>query len=323
MRTVGLSMLVILAALAGCLGSEQADQTTPTAEPSTGEDQRLPGVRIETPHGSITLVLYPDIAPETVAQFTELVRTGWYNGSVFDRTVDNFVIQGGAPQEGQQPADPVPLEPGGYFAAGTLGMARDLEEGSGTSVFFITEYPQPHLRDPDARQSAAGVVYGEFTAFGQVVDGMDVVRAIAELPDDGDPSSDRPADPPEMTVWSVQVDLPEHRADELAYRTWGRELATPYRLSLDSPGKLLAGPSTWVRLFVEEQGEPALVPDLYPTIQITASGGQDVPVEVATLPVDPNVHRVQLEFPEPGDYELEVFDGVRPLASFSLTVDQA
>lgn len=315
--------MLALVLLAGCLGS------SPGSDPQGTDGQdglvQLPGAEITTPNGTITLVLYPDVAPKTVAHLSELIGEGWYNGTTFYRTVEDFVIQGG-PQDDREPADTVPLEPGAHFAAGTLGLARDLESDSGTSHFFVTEYPQEHLHNPEPRQSAAGTVYGEFTAFGQVVDGMAVVREIAQLPQAqlapgiDDPSSDEPRDPPPMSVRLVIVTLPAAEAEELPYRTWGRERAPPYRISVDSPATLLAQSETWLRVFVQEEDERA--PDLEPTFEITDADGQEVPVQTQALPDDPDVHRLTLTFPGPGAYTLAVGDGSRQLVSFELQVEE-
>lgn len=325
MRRATCWLVVLGVLLAGCLSDGGPTRGDPgTTDP--GATVELPGAEITTPHGTITLVLYPEVAPETVGQFSDLVRTGWYNGTTFYRTVDDFVIQGG-PQDDREPADTVPLEPGAHFAAGTLGLARDLEEDSGTSHFFATEYPQEHLHDPEPRQSPAGTVYGRFTAFGQVVAGMDVVRTIAELPQEeiapgvDDPTSDRPQDPPPMVVRSVTVALSAAEAEELPYRTWGRERAPPYRLSVDSPGTLPAQSPTWLRVFVEEEADQG--PRLEPTFVIHDAQGDPVGVQAEPLAGDPDVHRIEVTFPHAGSYVLTVGDGSRQLASFDLQVEQA
>lgn len=320
MQRTAVSVIVASLLIAGCLTG---------AGPGAGEDgpagqrdqTQLPGAEIITPNGTITLVLYPEIAPQTVDQISELVRTGWYNGTTFYRTVDDFVIQGG-PQDDRGPADTVPLEPGAHFAAGTLGLARDLETDSGTSHVFITEYPQEHLHDPNPQQSIAGTVYGEFTAFGQVVEGMDVVREIAQLPQTqlapgvDDPSSDEPRDPPPMTVQLVTVTLPTAEAEELPYRTWGRERAPPYRISVDSPGTLPVQQPTWLRVFVQEEDDQA--PDLDPSFELTSEEGESLAIQTAPLDEDPDVHRIEVVFPAPGAYTLTVSDGSRQLAGFDL-----
>lgn len=323
MRSVLLAGLILLAPAAGCL-STNVDVTTDEPQATPGNDQvHRPGLLVHTRLGTITLVLYPSLAPTTVDMITTLAEDGWYNGTTFYRTVDDFVIQGG-PQDGREPADTIIHEPGGYFAAGTLGLARDLDRDSGTSHVFVTEYPQEHLHDPNPRQSAAGTVYGSFTAFGQVVDGMDVVRAIAALPQAeaapgvDDPSNDRPADPPEMTVEATTLELSQDEDDELPYRTWGRQRAPPYRIAVDSPGTLPADDPTWLRVFVEEEDENA--PQLDPTIRIQDRTGEPLAIQTETHPDDPNLHRVETTFHEPGDYTLEVTDGERTLATFELTV---
>lgn len=321
MQRVAVSVVVAALLLVGCLtggGSPPDDDATPGQR----AEIVLPGAEITTPNGTITLVLYPEIASRTVAQISELIRTGWYNGTTFYRTVDDFAIQGG-PQDDREPADTLPLEPGAHFAAGTLGLARDLETDSGTSHVFITEYPQEHLHNPSPQQSSTGTIYGEFTAFGQVVEGMDVVREIAQLPQTqlaagiDDPSSDEPRDPPPMTIRLVTVTLPTAETEELPYRTWGRERAPPYRLSVDSPGTLPVQEPTWLRVFVEEDEQ---APDLDPSFELTSQDGESVAFQAAPLAGDPDVHRLEVVFPDPGAYTLTVNDGGRQLAGFELQV---
>ncbi len=324
MERPAINLLLALVLLTGCLSG---DPSSPRSGTDGREDRvELPGAEIITPNGTITLALYPEVAPKTVAHISALIRDGWYNGTTFYRTVDDFVIQGG-PQDDREPADTVPLEAGAQFAAGTLGLARDLERDSGTSHFFVTEYPQEHLHDPDPQQSAAGTVYGEFTAFGQVVDGMAVVREIAQLPQAelapgiDDPSSDQPRDPPPMEIRLIPLEMSREQAEELPYRTWGRQRAPPYRISVDSPGTLRPQTDTWLRVFVEEE-EDESAPDLDPGFEVTGPDGQAVPVDPRPLPDDPDVHRLALTFPDPGAYTLSISDGMRELTTFDLRVEE-
>ncbi|MDX1611229.1 MAG: peptidylprolyl isomerase [Candidatus Thermoplasmatota archaeon] len=321
-RLIVLIVAVLTVALTGCLGEPGADPPTSGADAEDMVPEGkvvLPGATLTTPHGTFTVVFYPELAPATVAQFTELARTGWYNGTVFDRTVDNFVIQGGAPQEGQDPADPLPLEPGGYFAAGTLGIARDVEPDSGTSVFFVCEYPQPHLRDPVQEGSAAGTAYGNFTAFAQVIEGMDVVRTIAALAHEN-PGSETPRDPPPMNVTATQVLLDESVARELPLRTWSREDVGAYRVSMDGPGSAIAQEPSWLRVYIEpREGMPI---DLEPevTYSLTGPEGQAVELSARVHPSDGNITQLTVTYPEPGTYTLTITDRNVPVASYDIVV---
>jgi peptidylprolyl isomerase/peptidyl-prolyl cis-trans isomerase B (cyclophilin B) len=133
------------------------------------EAGRKPVVSMELAKGgSITLELYPDVAPQHVASFLDLVGSGFYNGLVFHRVVPGFVAQGGCP-DGSGMGGP------GYslkaefserpHLTGTLAMARSGHPDSAGSQFYICLEPQPGLD-------------GEYTVFGQVTEGMDLVQGI-------------------------------------------------------------------------------------------------------------------------------------------------
>lgn len=126
--------------------------------------------------GTITLELRPDKAPKTVENFLSLVESGFYKGLIFHRVIKGFMIQGGGmtPEFEQKPAHAIRGEfiANGYMAndlkhlRGTLSMARTSDPDSASSQFFIMHEDAPHL---DA----------QYAAFGQVVEGMDVVDKIA------------------------------------------------------------------------------------------------------------------------------------------------
>jgi peptidyl-prolyl cis-trans isomerase B (cyclophilin B) len=126
-----------------------------------------PRVRVETTRGNFELILYPEKAPLTVANFLELVNTGFYDGIYFHRVVPGFVIQGGDPRgDGWGGPDyAIPCEYNDiFYDRGVLGMAHAGKD-TGGSQFFITHTPQPHLN-------------GKHTAFGRVISGMSVVDQI-------------------------------------------------------------------------------------------------------------------------------------------------
>jgi peptidyl-prolyl cis-trans isomerase B (cyclophilin B) len=132
------------------------------------EAAKNPVAVIHTKKGLIRIELLAGDAPMTVDNFTQLARSGFYNGLTFMRVVPNFVIQTGDPRgdmnggPGYQIRDEINLR---RYEAGTVGMALSGKD-TGGSQFFITHSPQPHLD-------------GGYTVFGQVVDGMDVVNRIA------------------------------------------------------------------------------------------------------------------------------------------------
>lgn len=121
-----------------------------------------------TSAGSIVLDLYTDLAPGSVANFVQLSRDRFYNGKNFHRVVPNFVIQGGCPRgDGYGSLDYTirsEFTPIYYADEGYLGMASAGNHTEGTQ-WFITHSPTPHLD-------------GNYTIFGRVRSGMDVVHAI-------------------------------------------------------------------------------------------------------------------------------------------------
>ena len=176
---VSLVLLVALLMLGGCgkpetpntqnSAKEQESQTTPEQEknPGLGSAGKKLAI-IETEKGNITIELFVADAPKTTANFIKLTDQGFYNGLTFHRREEGFVIQGGDP-EGNGSGGP------GYtiqdevnrntHTLGAVAMAKSREPDSAGSQFYITLAPAPAL---DA----------EYTVFGQVVEGMDVVQQI-------------------------------------------------------------------------------------------------------------------------------------------------
>jgi cyclophilin family peptidyl-prolyl cis-trans isomerase/HEAT repeat protein len=126
-----------------------------------------PKVQVTTSKGEFRLLLFPEKAPITVANFIELVNSGFYNGNYFHRVVPGFVIQAGDPRGDGWGGPPysIPCEYNDiFYERGVVGMAHAGKD-TGGSQFFITHTPQPHLN-------------GRHTAFGKVVAGMDVIDRI-------------------------------------------------------------------------------------------------------------------------------------------------
>lgn len=149
--------------------------------------------------------LYPDIAPNTVNNFISLIKKGFYDGVIFHRVIRGFMLQGGDP-EGTGMGGPGYSIRGEFthngfqndllHTEGVLSMARTMIPDSAGSQFFIMHKTSPHLD-------------GEYAAFGKVIEGMDVVNAIAEVATD---YSDRPLEEQKiasMTVDTFGVDYPE------------------------------------------------------------------------------------------------------------------
>ncbi len=149
--------------------------------------------------------LYPDIAPNTVNNFISLVKKGYYDGLIFHRVINGFMIQGGCPDGTGMGGPGYSIK--GEFAQngvkndlvhteGVLSMARAMHPKSGGSQFFIMHKASPHLD-------------GSYAAFGKVTEGMDVVNKIAGVRTD---YSDRPLQEQKiksMTVDTFGVDYPE------------------------------------------------------------------------------------------------------------------
>ncbi len=145
---------------------------------------------IETKFGNITLKFFPDVAPQHVANFIDLAKKGFYNGTIFHRVVRNFMIQGGDPN-GNGTGGP------GYtikaefnqkpHKRGTLSMARTNVPDSAGSQFFICVADVPFLN-------------GQYSVFGEVVSGMEVVDKIVALQV---PGTERPSE--RVEIKSVKI----------------------------------------------------------------------------------------------------------------------
>lgn len=141
-----------------------------------------PQVRIETNQGPILVELYDERAPATVENFLAYVRDGFYEGTIFHRVIPGFVAQGGgftADFTRKETRAPVKNEAGNGIGntRGTLAMARTADPDSATSQFFINLADNGFLDRRD--DSAAGAGY---TVFGEVIEGMETVERIANLP---------------------------------------------------------------------------------------------------------------------------------------------
>ena len=145
-----------------------------------------PRVEFKTSMGTFALELYADKAPKTVANFIQYVNSGFYNGTIFHRVIDGFMIQGGGFEPGmreKRTRAPIENEAGAAFNAGlknelgTVAMARTPNPHSATAQFFINVKNNAFLdyREP----SPQGFGYA---VFGRVVEGMDTVLRISKAP---------------------------------------------------------------------------------------------------------------------------------------------
>ncbi len=157
-----------------------------------------PVVTITMENGDVMKAeLYPETAPNTVRNFISLIGKGFYNGLIFHRVISGFMIQGGGP-EGTGTGGPGYSIKGEFsqngfdnglkHKPGVLSMARSMAPDSAGSQFFIMHKKAPHLD-------------GAYAAFGQIIEGMDVVDKIAQVQTD---YMDRPMK--EQKIRSVTVD---------------------------------------------------------------------------------------------------------------------
>ena len=165
-----------------------------------------PIVTITMEDGSVMKAeLYPEIAPNTVNNFISLIKKGYYDGIIFHRVINGFMLQGGDPTGTGTGGPGYSIR--GEFSSngfkndllhtpGVLSMARTMIPDSAGSQFFIMHKTSPHLD-------------GEYAAFGKVIEGLDIVDKIATTATDW---SDRPLEPQVMksvTVDTFGVDYPD------------------------------------------------------------------------------------------------------------------
>ena len=162
-------------------------------------------IRLTTNFGTIDIELDYKNAPVTASNFEQYVKDGHYNGLIFHRVIPGFMIQGGDPMGNGTGGPGYTIR--GEFASngynnplrhtrGVISMARAAHPNSAGSQFFIMHEKAPHLD-------------GQYAAFGKVIEGMDVVNAIAETPTG---YADRPVTPQRMktvTVETFGVEYPE------------------------------------------------------------------------------------------------------------------
>ena len=179
-------------------------------------------VVIKTKFGDITVKLYND-TPLHRDNFIKLVKSGWYNGSPFHRVIAGFMIQGGGNKDGRQdPGYTIPAEikPNHYHKRGALAAARtgdqvNPERRSSGCQFYIVQGTKSTESNLSSYEARLGIKYtdeqkktyttiggaphldGQYTVFGEVVTGLDVVDKIAAVQKD---SGDKPLSPVTMTI---------------------------------------------------------------------------------------------------------------------------
>ena len=157
----------------------------------------MAGVTIKTDFGSIKFTLLPDIAPETVRNFSKLAESGFYNGTLFHRIIPGFMIQGGDPNTKNSDKSSWGQGGPGYnlkaefnsrsHLRGIVSMARSTDPDSAGSQFFIVTSDSTFLDK-------------QYTVFGEVIDGMEVADKIVNLPRDGNDCPEQEAKMLEVTI---------------------------------------------------------------------------------------------------------------------------
>jgi cyclophilin family peptidyl-prolyl cis-trans isomerase len=165
--------IVVLAV--GCDRQEERTVVEESKQMDTGQKQ----VKLETSMGDIVIELNEEASPITVKNFLRYVEEGFYDGTIFHRVIPDFMIQGGgftAEMVQKKPHPPIVNEASNGLKndRGTIAMARTANPDSATSQFFINHKNNDFLNY--AGQSKPG-----YTVFGKVVEGLDVVDAIAAV----------------------------------------------------------------------------------------------------------------------------------------------
>lgn len=170
-----LSMVMVLAS---CGTNPNGKDEEPVSTPDPELVKNTINATIELEDGDeIMLELYPDLAPDTVENFVELAENGFYDGTIFHRVIEDFMIQGGGYDENLKEQKTESIK--GEFAKngfentlshtrGVISMARAQDYDSATSQFFIVQKDATYLD-------------GQYAAFGRVTEGMDIVDEIASV----------------------------------------------------------------------------------------------------------------------------------------------
>ncbi len=151
--------------------------------PSTPAAATAPHVVLHTTQGDITLELYPDKAPKSVANFLQYVHDGFYDGTVLHRVIPGYLVQGGLYTRELQPKRTRPAiaseaDNGLPNLRGTIAVARGADANSGTAQFFFNLVDNRRL---DFIGNQSGLTWG-YAVFGKITKGMDVLDRIAALP---------------------------------------------------------------------------------------------------------------------------------------------
>lgn len=200
-KVLAISCASLILILSGCTKtpSNNATSSKAMADYKSKYEGKKPIVTIEMEDGAkITAELYPNIAPQTVDNFVDLIQSGFYDGLIFHRVIPGFMIQGGDPKGngtgGSEKTIPGEFSYNGFenklkHTRGVLSMARSQAVDSASSQFFIM------VKDTDSLD-------GKYAAFGKVTDGMDTVdKMVSEKRD----SNDKPLTDQKMKKVTVDI----------------------------------------------------------------------------------------------------------------------
>ena len=206
-------MFLSLSVISACSNDQVEEEPNPENEQESEEKQTFKGENEESPIVTMTMEndeeiiieLYPQVAPNTVNNFISLIQDGFYDGLIFHRVIPGFMIQGGDP-DGIGTGGPGYSIKGEFTSndfknelehkRGVLSMARSQSPDSAGSQFFIMHEDSSHLD-------------GDYAAFGQVIEGMDVVDEIVSVPTE---DQDKPKE--DQVIKSMTVDLESYEFNE-------------------------------------------------------------------------------------------------------------
>ena len=200
-KVLAISCASLILILSGCTKtpSDNATSSKAMADYKSKYEGKKPIVTIEMEDGAkITAELYPNIAPQTVDNFVNLIQSGFYDGLIFHRVIPGFMIQGGDPKGngtgGSEKTIPGEFSYNGFenklkHTRGVLSMARSQAVDSASSQFFIM------VKDTDSLD-------GKYASFGKVTDGMDAVDKIVSEKRD---SNDKPLTDQKMKKVTVDI----------------------------------------------------------------------------------------------------------------------
>jgi cyclophilin family peptidyl-prolyl cis-trans isomerase len=260
------------------------------AIPPAAANPANPIVSLSTDRGKIEIELFATQSPQTVANFLRYVRSGFYDGVVFDRVVPDFVIEaGGRAADGSvrasYPAIGSEAANGLKNLAGTVGLARESDLGSGANYFYVNLKDNPHLdhtgEDPEH--------YG-YTVFGKVISGMDVAAGIATPPASAAPI-------PQTTIQQARIERDVDPPTVIAAKEKTYEDLSEF-YSIDKLYRSMTGPQSTRQVSIEP-GPPELLWIVGYSADVVGDAGDPTGLDQfmchSNLDLDPGEHLSRLQ----------------------------